>query len=411
MSEPIHRWRTARRVAGAWLAGASLGAVTAAATPAVASGFTTIVTFAGKQTVGQPPGAALGLPAGLTAVGGVLYGTAAWDGVAEDGAIYALKPASGALDVLYTFKGGSDGVNPQGRLLNTGTVLYGTTSGGGSYTCSTGGCGTAYALNLTTGVERVLHAFDGAMDGGQSFTGLINVGGALVGTTSDGGKSGHGTVFSLNAATGAETILHVFGGGADSAGDLVHVGSLVYGATYDAGSVYSLNPTTGAYRTLYTFRGGMDGVAPGAGPISVGGVLYGTTLAGGGYANCTRSGVGEGACGTVYALNPATGAEWVLHAFQGGSDGATPGASLVSLGGLLYGTTRGGGAFGHGTVFSVDPLTGAERVLHSFTGGHDGAGPTTQLVVIGTSLYGTTPWGGASGCSGNGCGTVFAIRP
>jgi uncharacterized repeat protein (TIGR03803 family) len=44
----------------------------------------------------------------------------------------------------------------------------------------------------------------------------------------------------------------------------------------------------------------------------------------------------------------------VLHAFTGLSDGAFPSASLVrDNAGDLYGTTEGGGAYGHGVVFKL----------------------------------------------------------
>ena len=50
-----------------------------------------------------------------------------------------------------------------------------------------------------------------------------------------------------------------------------------------------------------------------------------------------------------------SGSENVVYAFGGGSDGAGPFAGLINIGGTLYGTTIGGGDFGHGTVFAVTP--------------------------------------------------------
>ena len=55
-----------------------------------------------------------------------------------------------------------------------------------------------------------------------------------------------------------------------------------------------------------------------------------------------------------------------------------PWPGLLAAGGKLYGTTWIGGANGHGTVFSIDPATGAETVLYSFCGKQnckDGSGP------------------------------------
>ena len=70
-------------------------------------------------------------------------------------------------------------------------------------------------------------------------------------------------------------------------------------------------------------------------------------------------------CGTVFKLD-RTGEKTVLHSFTGGADGARPFAGLIrDTAGNLYGTTGEGGTFNFGTVFKVD-ATGAETVLHSF---------------------------------------------
>ncbi len=101
----------------------------------------------------------------------------------------------------------------------------------------------------------------------------------------------------------------------------------------------------------------------------------------------------------MFSLNPATGAEKVLHSFtgaNGGSDGAVPIAALVSLGGKLYGTTQLGSTNYGGTVFSINPATGAEQILYSFAGGNDGSFPDASLINVGGTFYGTTFNGGAS---------------
>jgi len=80
--------------------------------------------------------------------------------------------------------------------------------------------------------------------------------------------------------------------------------------------------------------------------IEVKGTLYGTTLSGG--TGCDGAG-----CGTVFSLDPNTGAETVLYAFQGGTDGSGPNA-VIDVKGTLYGTTVGGGAYGYGTLFALE---------------------------------------------------------
>jgi uncharacterized repeat protein (TIGR03803 family) len=124
------------------------------------------------------------------------------------------------------------------------------------------------------------------------------------------------------------------------------------------------------------------------------GTLYGTTDEGGSHG-----------AGTVFSIDPGTGAETVLHSFGGTGDGSTPYASLIDVKGKLYGTTETGGAAAAGTVFSVDPKTGAEAVVYSFLGGTDGKGPDASLIDVKGTLYGTTNEGGTDGY-----GTVFALR-
>jgi hypothetical protein len=90
---------------------------------------------------------------------------------------------------------------------------------------------------------------------------------------------------------------------------------------------------------------------------------------------------------------------------------AQPGlAGPVLSGATLYGTTS--GSYGppafhtnsFGTVFQINTDGSGFSVLKSFGGGSDGATPTATLTWCGSTLYGTTCYGGISNC-----GVVFAI--
>ncbi len=146
-----------------------------------------------------------------------------------------------------------------------------------------------------------------------------------------------------------------------------------------------------AYTQLYTFTGGADGDSPFGGVIYHGGALFGTT------------GYGGSGAGVVFAVNASTGAETVLHSFTG-PDGANPGAGVIYQGGNLYGTTVQGGKSGHGVVYRVNPTTDAYTLIHDFRQGKDGVRPDGELTYVGGILYGTTVEGGAYQR-----GTVFAI--
>lgn len=61
-----------------------------------------------------------------------------------------------------------------------------------------------------------------------------------------------------------------------------------------------------------------------------------------------------------------------------------------------------------GTLFAIDPATNAETVLHEFRGGHDGIEPRGGLIEAGGTLFGITY--GVYNCH-NVCGTVYAYTP
>jgi uncharacterized repeat protein (TIGR03803 family) len=111
--------------------------------------------------------------------------------------------------------------------------------------------------------------------------------------------------------------------------------------------------------------------------------------------------------------------ETILHSFTGGTDGAYPSfGSLILAGSYLYGTTVLGGdlscinaGMGCGVVFREKTAGGQPAVLHRFSysppAGNDGAYPYGGLGRDSVgNLYGVTNGGGASGA-----GVVFELAP
>jgi len=347
----------------------------------------------------------------------------------------ATRAQAQTFTVLHSFTNSPDGAFPfAGLLRDAAGNLYSTTASGG-----VSGFGTVFKLD-PAGNETVLHSFTGSPDGAFPNAGLVmDPAGNLYGTTSQGGSGsgcgfsfGCGTVFKLDPA-GNETILYSFKGGSDGespvAGLIMDVAGNLYGTTADGGSgggcsfgcgtVFKLDPA-GNFTVLHSFTGSPgDGGRPVAGLImDTAGNLYGTT-AEGGSGTCTVIVVPVSGCGTVFKLDPA-GNEMLLHSFTGGSDGTQPLAALIfDQAGNLYGTTEEGGSgtctvingvSGCGTVFKLDP-SGNETVLHTFTGGNDGAAPlfVGLIMDIAGNLYGTTQVGGGSSNCSVGCGTVFKL--
>ncbi|MGD0193043.1 MAG: choice-of-anchor tandem repeat GloVer-containing protein [Rhizomicrobium sp.] len=331
--------------------------------------------------------------------------------------------AQAAEKTLYSFQGGSDGIDPWGSLVaDASDNLYGTTisggTGDGSDCESNAGCGTVFEL-APDGSETILHDFAGGCDGAAPAAGLVaDKSGAFYGTTSIGGScndEGFGTVFKL-LSDGTESVVYAFKGGNDGQdpeGNLIEdkQGNL-YGTTTIGGggngygTVFEIK-SNGKEVILHAFTGPPDGIGPDGGVIrDKAGNLYGTTALGGNGTACDSGGLG---CGTVFKLAP-DGTETLLYNFQGGSDGADPLCNLVmDKSGNLYGTVRElAGAYGG--VFKLAP-DGTETILHAFQGGADGNDPQAGLVMDKSgNLYGTTYDGGGDACHNqSGCGTVFKI--
>jgi hypothetical protein len=227
--------------------------------------------------------------------------------------------------VLYSFKSGTDGANPNGGLVfdNNGAI-YGTTYAGGNQECKADasiGCGTVFALQppLKKGgawAEKLLHRFD-VDDGGNPAAGVVfDRKENLYGTTVFGPQNGFGLIFELEKPSGKthswmETVLHRFSDGADgvnpmsslifdSSGNLC--GTALGGSTH-RGVVFRLKPPkTGnswPLTVLYNLTGSPDGDHPTAKLIFDGrGSLYSTTEWGGTGQSC------EGGCGTVFEVSP-----------------------------------------------------------------------------------------------------------
>jgi uncharacterized repeat protein (TIGR03803 family) len=371
--------------------------------------------------------------AGLISVDGTLYGTTALGGQNGQniGTVFSLDPKTGSEKVLWSFGNGTDGQSPIASLISVKGTLYGTTKYGGQYNCDDGRytCGTVFSLDPNTGSEKVLWSFGNGTDGQYPFASLMSVKGTLYATTAGGGQYGSfGTVFSLGAKNGKEKVLYSFcpqqnctEGGTPGA-SLISLNGTLYSTTLgggqnSGGTVFSFDPGNGEETALYSFCSQpncTDGNGPSASLISVNGTLYGTTTDGGTNSSC-GGGSGSG-CGTVFSLDPHTGSEKVLWSFGNGSDGQLPVASLISAKGTLYGTTEYGGQYGRGTVFSLDPKKGSEKVLWSFGNGSDGQLPVASLISVNGTLYGTTRNGGQYGgqnnnCNLSGCGTVFSLKP
>lgn len=335
-----------------------------------------------------------------------LLGAAFLVGVA---AFASPRANSQAFSVAHNFAGGTDGANPlAGLVMDASGNLYGTTTSGGNF-----GAGSVFEFS-SAGVETVLYSFKGGVDGAEPEGSLLLIGTGVYGTTASGGASGAGTVFELTLA-GKESVLYSFTGKTDgsapgsslvrdSGGNLY--GTTNLGGTHGDGTVFKLvHPkapsTVWTEQVLYSFGNGQDGTNPVAGvSFDSAGNLYGTT-----------SGAGEYGNGNVFQL-AASGSGWtenILHQFELLNDGGIPYAGIVvDHAGNLYGATTDGGAGGSqggGTIFEMS-LSGGNwsfTVLYALPGWGI-SGSFRNLLVSGSKIYATTHCDGA-----NNAGTVYEL--
>ncbi len=328
--------------------------------------------------------------------------------------------AASKYKTLHAFTG-TDGVYPNLTVtFDAAGNLYGAACSGGAY-----GYGVVFKLAPQpdgSWTESALRQFNGSADGSCPIGGLIfDAAGNLYGVTNQGGVHGSGVVFKLvhsSSGSWAESVLYAFTGSADGSypdcplifdaqGNLY--GTVVYAGSYGWGAVFKLTPNsdgTWAESVLHAFTGGTDGGHPVTGLIfDLSGSLYGTTYWGGASGN-----------GTAFKLTPNANGGWdesLLHTFTGGMDGAYPSGWLIfDAVGNLYGTTDVGGAYGDGVVFKIAPTSSGgwqETVLHQFTGGIVGGrawGGCGLALDQAGNLYGQRWNGGAYGY-----GVVFKLAP
>ncbi len=249
----------------------------------------------------------------------------------------------------------------------------------------------AAAVSLRAQTTTLIHSFGVGLDGVTPGTDLVLNTNVLFGTTAAGGVYHQGTLFTLNADGSGYRLLHSFGLGLDGtrpSARLALDGGILYGTTaaggpYSGGTLFRIDTAGNVYRIIHSFGAGVDGLSPYTDVLLDGTAIYGATLAGGAYRG-----------GTIFKVNSDGSGYLLLHSFGSRYDGITPSTRLVLSDGFLFGTTSAGGAYGGGTVFKVSTNGFGYLLLHNFGAGVDGVAPFSDLVVSNATVYGTTAAGG-----------------
>jgi hypothetical protein len=291
------------------------------------------------------------------------------------GALFSVNPTTGARTLLSDFGNAAQGplgVSPNRAALGAaGTILVIDISAG------TNRAGALFRVNSSTGARTVLSDFGNAAQGplGEAPFGVaLGAAGTILVIDEGAGTNGKGALFSVNATTGARTLLSDFGSSAQGplgedpdsvapgAAGTILVSDTNAGTT-NKGALFSVNPTTGARTLLSDFGNAAQGPLgqdPGGvalRPLSPGDVAVIDPEAGTNFQ------------GALFGLNPATGARNLLSDFGNtaqGPLGINPLGLILDLGSTLLVIDPNAGTNGGGALFRVNSSTGARTLLSDF---------------------------------------------
>lgn len=357
------------------------------------------------------------------------------------GFLFLVNPTTGMRTVLSDFGNpmqGPTGQSPFGvTVVDSNTLLVIDSQG-------ISGNGTLFSVDPTTGMRAVLSDFSNTAQGplGVEPVGvMMGPAGNLLVTDTDAGtdvpggeEGGNGALFSINPATGTRTLLSDFGNatqgplGQTPTGIARGAGGTIFvidpdagtdipndGKTGGNGALFQINPTTGVRILLSDFGNttqGPAGINPGGVVLGPGGVLF-----------VADTEAGTGGAGTLFSVNPLTGARTVLSSFGvmgQGAAGIDPFFVAVAASGALLVTDDDAGTDipldgqvgGNGALFSVNPTNGNRTLFSDFGNVMQGA---TGVHPVGIAIVPLIQPGDALVidflAGTNGAGALFSVHP
>ena len=346
------------------------------------TGFTTLKRFDNVSSDASQPGP-------LLLTNGMLYGMTALGGISNAGTIFALNTNGGGYTVLKAFNGTNEGRSTTARLLFSGNNLYGGTTYGGGFSRE-----SVFRMN-TNGTGFTL-----LRDLGDTYAPSALSGNVMYGTGYDT-NDGAGIIWKMNLDGSGYTVVKDFNAEALEGNDptgLTLVGNTLYGGcnyggAFGAGNLFKVNTDGSGFSVMQSFQYG-ENLEAGFRLAHSGNALYGICPS---RTNAFKF--------TVYKVNlDGSGFGIVARPTDArlGSSFAYP-QGLLASGPTLFGATY-GSPIGGGTVFQINTNGSNFAVLHAFGPIPDGEGPNGDLILSGTTLYGSTSGGGEAGE-----GTIYRI--
>ena len=350
------------------------------------TGFMKLVDF----NAGNHPGPAL-----IASSDSTLMGTSC--GEFYRGIIFKINKKTNQFTRILEFNGTSRGALPKGAFIQSGNVIYGTTSIGGS-----NDKGIVYKVNTDGNAFQTLVDFN-ELNGANPVCALVLSGNVLYGLTPSGGINSVGVLFKVNTDGSAFNKLIEFdeiSKGSSPQGSLILSGDYLYGTTSVGGTnnkglIFKVKTDGTGFTKLIEFDGTTKGSTPYGNLIMQGNVLYGTTTSG-----------GTNNLGVLYKLNNDGSGFTKLIDYDGANKGSAPfDAPVLLYDSLLYGLTSAGGTNDLGVFYKVRTDGSNYTKLVNFDGTTNGSNPKNTPCVSGSELFAVTPYGGT-----NGMGTIFRYK-
>jgi uncharacterized repeat protein (TIGR03803 family) len=346
---------------------------------------------------------------------GNFYGTAVRTGeggaAPAGGLIFSLTP-SGTFTPLYKFKAGKtktypNGAGPNRLIEGPDGKLYGDTGGGGSL-----GYGTLFRVDKTGKNFQVLQNYSVsgfALNGSTPTSLAAGNDGNVYGTTLFGGSNSCsyfncGTLFQVNTATGAYTVVVNFDvatSGANPTNLVVGPDGTFYGSTNNGSILFHYIEATGELQTTAVPFPIIGGEFTGGAVTAIGpdGNLYGT------YTGAFVGGIGLFEVqldGSNLQLFPV----YTTDAFT-----SPDGLVLASDGNFWMAEYY--GSVGFGDIVTLSPANGSliQRLTPFSSTSADGGAPVELFSTTGGALWGVSSLYGQAPKGSYGFGVLFTLTP